>query len=538
MRERALTGSFVATSALACIACFPRFEKVSGRVTSSGTGATGGAGGGSAGVFRAGAAGAAPASGGEEFGGVGDQDGTIAGAGRGGSSAGGQSGAGGGPQPPPVGGTAGSAGGDEAGSTAICNSSEERCCDPGCDGDTCDCGQNDRRMIMRCNPRGPGWELTMECDHACVAQDGRAQCVNIVRVCPVDARNCERPSLAQVEDTTLPFRDRLVLAFQAERTRDSVTSVWRYVHATKTSHYVHTGTDPTLTDTGEYLAFVDEDKVFAVQGPDWTNPQLVGGTDLADFECSPPTTARTGRVAFVADPPANTSQIRWADPGWETTYELPDLPRAYGSSPALSPDGTSVAFTLRAGDAASQDVCVHRLNVTGSSTCLSGLTTFPLGTNDNPTLATSDDGILMAFDHESNGRRLVYLTRLRQPGVSLDVPTPLAVQAGELPPEPQANPTLSSDGRTLAFESGGNDGDTSIFACGLDLETSPPVATQCQRVSVRWDGAAAAGDSMSPSLSADGAYVAFDSRAALTPDATSSGSVYLVKLPTPAAGGR
>ncbi len=83
-------------------------------------------------------------------------------------------------------------------------------------------------------------------------------------------------------------------------------------------------------------------------------------------------------------------------------------------------------------------------------------------------------------------------------------------------------PSISADGRYVAFASratnlmaNDNNGSYDIFV--KDLQTATVT-----RVSVKTDGTEMAGDSLSPSISADGRFVTFASSAALVPDDTNA----------------
>jgi Tol biopolymer transport system component len=185
--------------------------------------------------------------------------------------------------------------------------------------------------------------------------------------------------------------------------------------------------------------------------------------------------------------------------------------------PSISADGRFVAFasiasTLVSGDTnAHVDVFVHDL-LTGSTRLASHDSVGVPGNGDSYSPSISADGRYVAFASDAND--LV-------PGdvnVASDVfvhdmltgaTTRVSVAFGAgLPDGPSRYPSISADGRLIAFESdatnlvpGGTVG-TKVFVRDLQTETTI-------QASVSSAGVSANGVSLNPSISADGRFVAF-----------------------------
>ncbi len=278
-----------------------------------------------------------------------------------------------------------------------------------------------------------------------------------------------------------------------------------------------------------------------------SSPALAAGGNLVAFASQSPDlvpgdTNRTADV-FLHDRAAGTT----ARASLGRAGEQPDGP---SSDPAISADGRFVAFVsegtnLVPGDTnEASDVFVRDTR--------DGLTTrvplpatgpsggpAPSGAACQP--AISGDGTTVAFVllagvtrcSEEAATSDVYLFRPGGPGVSPDGPggpgaspdgssaTTLisAAPDGEPGDGLSGEPALSADGQTVAFASDATNlvpddtnGTSDVFLARLNADhpVSRPAVT---RVSVGSDGAQADGASASPSLSADGAHVAFTSDA-------------------------
>ena len=201
---------------------------------------------------------------------------------------------------------------------------------------------------------------------------------------------------------------------------------------------------------------------------------------------------------------------------------------APSSWPALSADGELVAFSSAASNLVDgdtngvEDVFVHD-RLTGAtrrvSRTVSGLEA--RGDSDGPAL--SPDGRIVAFESlasnltpgDSNGDRDVFVhDRLsgaieRTPDLGLAAPpgTPLLADG------PSGESSLSADGRFVAFSSAATNlvaGDTNDTT---DVFVRDRLTTTTVRISLDSAGLQGNGTSASPSLSADGRYVAFVSTA-------------------------
>ena len=190
-------------------------------------------------------------------------------------------------------------------------------------------------------------------------------------------------------------------------------------------------------------------------------------------------------------------------------------------SPSLSADGSIVVFwssatNLHPSDTESHgDIYVKNL-VTGAVTIASTSAAGVLGNNGSSQPSISDDGTTVAFlsfatnlepiDNPSGG---IYVKDLASGAITLASTTSDGTRANN----PVDNPTLSADGTAVAFASGATnlapeDGDTVSDIYVKDLVTSAITL-----VSISSDGEKGDGHSYTPSISADGSVVAFESEA-------------------------
>ena len=203
--------------------------------------------------------------------------------------------------------------------------------------------------------------------------------------------------------------------------------------------------------------------------------------------------------------------------------------KSFSFRPWVSGNGRFVAFdsdspALVAGDTNRvRDVFVHdRATGTTDRVSLAGDGTEADGQSQRPTL--SDDGRYVAF--WSDATNLV-------PGDDNDVADAFVYDRSDRvirrvsvgPGGAQANgeslrPVISGDGLTVAFESAArNLVGKDVLGRSLDTNQSRDIfvhdiaTEETTRVSVASDGAQGTGDSLRPSISADGRYVAFQSEA-------------------------
>jgi len=259
--------------------------------------------------------------------------------------------------------------------------------------------------------------------------------------------------------------------------------------------------DPSLSADGRFVAFVS----FA--------PNLVDGD-----------TNSSGDI-FVHDRQTGTTQrVSVASDGAQATDSSYD--------PALSADGRFVAFSSEADNLVSgdtndrSDIFVHdrllgitqRVSVASDGSEGNGGPSY-IGAPGAEEPSISADGRFVAFasyadnlvSGDTNGREDVFVHD-RQTGttqrVSVASDGAQASHTGF-----STNPSLSADGRFVAFESFAPnlvDGDTNS---SRDTFVHDRQTGTTQRVSVASDGAQATDSSYDPALSADGRFVAFSSEA-------------------------
>jgi WD40-like Beta Propeller Repeat len=219
---------------------------------------------------------------------------------------------------------------------------------------------------------------------------------------------------------------------------------------------------------------------------------------------------------------------------------VPDLP------PSVCADGSLAAFTSSAADLVSgdgneaNDVFV-RNRITGTIELIS---VSPVGGGghaaDGPSAggAISGDGCTVAFysdatnlvPDDTNEVRDVF-ARDRCAGTTERVSVATSGAQANGPSQASGGlPAVSADGRYVAFASdasnlvaGDTNGVTDIFLRDTCIGAPAGCVPQTLRISVATDGGEANGPSDSPSISADGRFIAFDSAAAnLVPDGSSA----------------
>jgi Tol biopolymer transport system component len=196
--------------------------------------------------------------------------------------------------------------------------------------------------------------------------------------------------------------------------------------------------------------------------------------------------------------------------------------------PALSADGRVVAFSSQAANLVpadsngQSDVFLHDLQ-TAATTRVSVRHSGGQADGASSAVAVSADGSFAAFvsfaanlvNGDSNGRADVYLHQL----AFAPVPIGSVERASVNSAAGQANSgsfraAISADGRVIAFDSAAdnlvaNDTNRQVDVFVRDLDNAVT-----SRISLSSNGAQANGGSYSPSVSADGRFVAFDSNAA------------------------
>ncbi len=218
----------------------------------------------------------------------------------------------------------------------------------------------------------------------------------------------------------------------------------------------------------------------------------------------------------------------------ETTRASVDSSGLQGNSrsfdPAITPDGRFVAFVSAADNLVEADtnerwdIFLHdRLSGETSLVSVSSSGAQGDGDSDNPKL--SADGRYVAYwSHsenlvpgDTNGSSDVFVFD-RENGTTARVSVSSAGIQGE---GWSSNPSISGDGRIVAFQSTSNNlvhGDSNIYS---DIFVHDRVTGKTRRVSISSEGVQANGHCSGPSLSADGSTVAFTSTAStLVPDDT------------------
>ncbi|MFO7538975.1 MAG: calcium-binding protein [Chloroflexota bacterium] len=255
--------------------------------------------------------------------------------------------------------------------------------------------------------------------------------------------------------------------------------------------------NPSISANGRYVAFES-----------WATNLVPGDTNgTADVFVRDRQTGQTSRVSIASDGTQGNSNS--GDPSLK--------------GPSISADGRYVAFTswatnLVPGDTNGwTDVFVHDRQ-TGQTSRLSVASDGTQGNNGSEDPSISADGRYVAFRSaasnlvpgDTNGWADVFVHD-RQTGQTSRISVASDGTQGN---HWSQNPSISADGRYVAFHSRANNlapGDANGYTYNVfvhDRQTG-----QTSRVSVASDGTQGNGGSLAPSISADGRYVAFHSGA-------------------------
>ncbi|MEG4112524.1 MULTISPECIES: calcium-binding protein [unclassified Microcoleus] len=222
---------------------------------------------------------------------------------------------------------------------------------------------------------------------------------------------------------------------------------------------------------------------------------------------------------FVRDLSTNTTTPVSVDSAGNRAMGVGFFPGSF--SPSISADGRFVAFESNAtnlvpGDTNSYGAIFARDLSTNTTTLVSVDSAGNRGNNYSLSPSISADGRFVAF--YSNATNLVpgdnYNFDIFVRDTLANTTTPVSVDsAGDRGNNDSYRPSISADGRFVAFESDATNlvpGDTNN---GRDIFVRDTLANTTTRVSVDSAGDRGNSDSYRPSISADGRFVAFESDA-------------------------
>ncbi len=309
----------------------------------------------------------------------------------------------------------------------------------------------------------------------------------------------------------------------------------------------------SISADGRYVAFTSN-------APDLVTGDTNGALDVFVLDRSTGRMTRLGLPGGVPVPPGGSAQepsisadgrivaYTYQPPSGFTTVALGSLVLAWdrrtggvevvskttagsnapGSRQAsVSADGRFVAFVSTNPSTAGKDgndrPDVYRYDRSAKQTVLisartDGIST-PSGTSDDPSI--SADGNLVAFVSDAGSTILrdeigsgtqVYVRDVAA-GVTTRVSVPPGAGSGEQPDGPSSGPSISADGRYVAFESSASNlvpGDANKAA---DVFRTDRTTGTMALVSLTSEGAQAKGSSGQAAISADGRVVAFASTA-------------------------
>jgi len=220
-----------------------------------------------------------------------------------------------------------------------------------------------------------------------------------------------------------------------------------------------------------------------------------------------PSVTEGGRiVVFEAASSATASQVVVVDRVNATSLVIGENDGIANS--VVTPDGRFVAFDARPAGVGSRQVFIRDLT-TGETTLVSASTDDIPGTGDSTNPSLSDDGRFVAF--QSNAVDLGARAPTSSSVLVRDVAASTIRSAGSFSGGDDINPAISGNGQFVAFESRPLEGFSQVL---LFNRLNGQLAT----VSRLENGPLPNGSSGDPSLSFDGRVVAFESRATnLTP---------------------
>jgi Tol biopolymer transport system component len=316
---------------------------------------------------------------------------------------------------------------------------------------------------------------------------------------------------------------------------------------------------PSISGDGRYVAF-QSDATNVVPGDTnglsdvFVHDELTGVTSRVSVDsggseldelCVSPSISGDGRfVAFAYVPNMDTSQIFVHDRQSGATTLVSATPggspgNSHSFGPAISADGRYVAFLSGAsdlvpGDSGTNPDCFVRDLQTGTTVIASRSSGGVQGNGSFMTapVVISGDGRFVAFVSDSTN--LVSGDTNARPDIflrDLQAGTTVRVVVGEAPGAGIIHPSISADGRWIAF-------DTNVALDPSDTNGSYDVyvadiqAGITTRVSLDSAGAQVSGNSRSASISADGRCVAFksDSNVLVPGDANGVADVFVRDL--------
>jgi Tol biopolymer transport system component len=214
--------------------------------------------------------------------------------------------------------------------------------------------------------------------------------------------------------------------------------------------------------------------------------------------------------------------------------------------PSVSADGRFVAFSSNADNLdpdsndAFTDVFV-RDTQTGTTTLVSRATAGAVGDGNSFIASISADGRFVAFesdadnlDPDSNDVITDVFVRDTQTGTTTLV-SRAAGGAGAVGDDRSSSPSISADGRFVAFASNANNLDPdNAFGTDVFVRDTQTLATTLVSRATGATGAVGNSNSTEPAISADGRFVAFDSTAGnLDPDSDDAATdVFVRDIPT------